>query len=117
MNDFAINWYPGAKQELLKNMPDRIVYQIASMTLDMSFPTIPMGKTGNLRKTSKSAGVRGSNGNYYIGSYTNYAKYVWVMPESTHWSTPGTNGEWYKKYWKKHGKSIVKMAIERSKTK
>lgn len=120
MAEVTVKWNPGAKNKLLKEVPDRIMYEVASMTLDMAYTTIPLSNkigAGNLRKTSKSAGVRGSDGNYYIGSYTNYAKYVWEKPDSTKWSTPGTNAEWYKRYWQKHGKSILKNAIERNKLK
>ena len=117
MEDIIVKWKPGVKEKITNETPDRIMYEIASMTLDMSFTGIPLGKTGNLRKTSKAAGVRGQNGNYYIGSYTNYAKYVWDMPESTNWTTPGTNSQWYKRYWQKHGKSISKNVIERNKLK
>lgn len=117
MGEVMVKWNPGAKDKLIKDVPDKTMYLIASMTLDMSYPTIPMGATGHLRGTSKSAGVRGSNANYYIGSYTDYAKYVWNMPDNTKWTTPGTNAEWYKRYWQKNGKTIVTTAIERNKLK
>lgn len=117
MDDIKVVWKPKAKELILEEFPDKIVYTIASMTLDMSYTTIPLGETGNLRKTSKSAGVRGSNKDYYIGSYTNYAKFVWLMPESTNWTTPGTDSQWYKRYWEKHKTMIVKNALERNKLK
>lgn len=117
MASIKVIWKPGAYEKITNEMPDKVVYTVASMTLDMSYPTIPLGKTANLRKTSKAAGVRGSNKEYYIGSYTNYAKYVWVMPDSTNWSTPGTNGQWYKRYFEKHYNTILKNALERNKIK
>ena len=119
--DVIVKWSPGAQDKLINQYPDKIVYQIASMTLDMSYTTIPLSNRkgrGKLRQTSKAAGVRGSNKDYYIGSYTNYAKYVWVMPdESTHWSTPGTHSKWYKRYWEQTGKNIINTVVERNKLK
>ena len=53
-----------------------------------------------------------------VQDYTDYAKYVWQMPnESTNWSTPGTASEWYKRYWNKSGKSVVNTVLERNKLK
>lgn len=117
MEQVKIVWKPGAKEKILDEFPDKVVYTIASMTLDMAYTMIPMGKTGNLRKTSKSAGVRGSNKDYYIGSYTNYAKFVWLMPESAKWTTPGTDSKWYERYWNKNKSMIIKNALERNKLK
>lgn len=119
--EVVIKWSPGAQEKLLNQYPDKIMYQVASMVLDLSYTTIPLSNRkgrGKLRQTSKAAGVRGSDKEYYIGSYTDYAKYVWVMPnESTHWSTPGTNSEWYKRYWNKSGQSIISTVLERNKLK
>jgi len=114
-----VRWFPGKKQALLK-APDKVVYAVASITLDKAYPTIPMSigyGSGTLRRSSKTAGVRGSNGNYYIGSYTKYAKAVYNMKDSTNWSTPGTHGLWYKRTFDKYGKSILSTAIERGKIK
>lgn len=113
------SWYPGAQQKL-KGQPDKVMYAIASITLDMAYPTIPLSNqvgAGKLRQTSKSAGVRGSNNNYHIGSYTDYAKYVYNRPDSTNWTTPGTNPEWYKRMWKKKGNSILDNAVGRNQLK
>jgi len=120
-DDIVVKWSPGAQNKLLNVYPDTIVYQVARMTLDMSYTTIPLSNrknAGQLRRTSMAAGVRGSNKNYYIGSYTDYAKYVWKMPnESTNWSTPGTNSQWYLRYWNKSGKSVINTVLERNKLK
>ena len=105
------NWTPGAQKKIL-NAGNVITYAIARQTLDITFPHIPK-LTGKMRKTSMAAGVRGQNGNYYIGSYTNYAKYVWVKPKSTNWSEPNTFGKWYEEIWKKQGKSIVDSCVGR----
>lgn len=105
------NWTPGAQKKVL-NAGNVITYATARQTLDITFPHIPK-LTGKMRKTSMAAGVRGQNGNYYIGSYTNYAKYVWVKPKSTNWSEPNTFGKWYEEIWKKQGKSIVDSCVGR----
>ena len=112
-------WNLKAKKELL-GAPNKITYAVAAQTLDLSFIHIPLSKRkgrGKLRQTSKSAGVRGTDGNYYIGSYTSYASRVWKMPSSTNWSEPGTNNKWYERTWKKYGKSIQQNVVERYKLK
>lgn len=112
-------WYGGKKKELL-DLPNKVMYSVARQTLDLTYPHIPLAtyvNAGKLRQSSISAGVRGDNGNYYIGSYTDYAKYVWKMGAGTNWSTPGTYGKWYEEVWKKQGKQITTQAIERNKLK
>lgn len=116
----SVKWYPGKKKQLLE-APNEVMYEVANRVLELSYTKIPLAtdyiNAGKLRQSSKSAGVRGENGKYYIGSYTNYAKYVWKMGTGTHWSTPGTTGKWYAKVWKTQGKQIVDSAIERNKLK
>ena len=115
MADVKVNWYPGKKKEVL-DVSDKIMYSIARQTLERTFPHIPMSRRKgvvHMRQTSMSAGVRGSDGNYYIGSYTDYAKYVWIKPKSTNWSEPNTFGKWYEEIWKKQGKSIVDSCVGR----
>lgn len=92
-------------------MPDNVMYTIARITLDTTYQHIPLSNNknaGKLRQTSMDAGVRGSNGDYYIGSYTDYAKYVWDMGDGTKWSTPGTFGNGMRKYL---SEIIVKLLI------
>lgn len=109
-------WNPKV-QNGLKKMPDDILFEIASQTLDMSYPMIPMsnikGHAGTLRRSSKAGGVRGGHGDYYIGSYTKYAKHVWNM-ENVNWTTPGTNNKWYARTLKKHSSTIINNAIYKS---
>lgn len=105
------SWNPGAQKKILNN-GNLITYAVARQTLDKTLPFIPL-KTGTMRKTSINAGVRGSNGDYYIGSYTKYAKNVWIMPKNTHWSEPGTRGKWYEYVWKTQGKNIVANCVGR----
>lgn len=102
----------------LKRIPDDILYTIAKETLDYSQPIIPMSKmknhAGTLRRATSSGGVKGGNGDYYIGSYTNYAKYVWKMPSSTNWTTPGTNNKWFARALEEHQATIIDNAINKA---
>lgn len=101
-------------QKNLDQRSDKIIYDIAKETLAQSKKTIPM-RTGNMRRSSITSGVKGSNSDYYIGSFTSYAKYVWKFPDDTHWTTPGTNNKWYYRIWKTRGEHITKNIVERNK--
>lgn len=114
-SEIVAKWYPHKKEKVL-NVSDKIMYTIARQTLDRTLPHIPF-KSGNMRRTSMSAGVRGSNGDYFVGSYTNYAKYVWVMPKKTKWSEPNTFGKWYKEVYMKQYKNIESIAIKENELK
>lgn len=109
-------WNPRV-QNGLKKIPDDILFEIAKETLDRSYDSIPMsnlkGHAGTLRRSSMSGGVRGGHGDYYIGSYTDYAKYVWNM-ENVHWTTPGTNNKWFARTLKKYGATIINNSINKS---
>lgn len=102
----------------LKRIPDAVLYTIAKETLDYSQPITPMSKmknhAGTLRRETASGGVKGGNGDYYIGSYTNYAKYVWKMPSSTNWTTPNTNNKWFARALKEHQATIIDNAINKA---
>lgn len=102
----------------LKRIPDDILYTIANETLGFSENIIPMSKiknhAGTLRRETASGGVKGGNGDYYIGSYTNYAKYVWKMPSSTNWTTPNTNNKWFVRALKEHQATIIDNAINKA---
>lgn len=108
-------WNPKV-QNGLKKIPDDILYEIAKQTLDLSDTMIPMSNikdhAGTLRKATASGGVRGGNGDYYIGSYTKYAKHVWNM-ENVNWTTPGTNNKWFARTLKKHSSTIINNAINK----
>lgn len=101
-------------RENMTQREDRMMFAIASDTLRESETTIPKD-TGKMRKSSITAGVKGSNKDYYIGSYTSYATYVWNFPDNTHWTTPGTNNRWFERVWKEKGTKITKNAVERNK--
>ena len=102
--------------ERIENLPDKIVYKIARKTLDYSNTVIPMSRglktSGQLRRQTMAYGVRGSNGDYYIGSPTSYANRVWnYNDKTTNWTTPGTHSKWFLYALKTHQKSIVENSI------
>ena len=94
----------------IQELPDVVVFEIARKTLDLSFEKIPK-KSGKMRASSMNGGVRGQNGDYYIGSYTDYANRVWSLPEDSNWSEPGTNNKWFERTLKEKTKIIVDEAI------
>ena len=105
-------WLPGMENKILKQIPDRIIFSLARTTLDLSFPIMPE-LTGKMKSTSLAKGVQGGDGVYRIGSYTDYASYVYVMPQSTHWTTPGTQAHWFHHTLEKYGNIILQEAVER----
>lgn len=108
-----------ATEKALLGLPNDIMYKVARITLDMSMAKVPMSRgkntSGTLRRSTSLYGVRGSNGDYSIGSATSYAKYVYNMPETTHWTTPGTNSKWFHRTFKVHQATIIKSAIDQTK--
>lgn len=104
-------------QNGLKHISNDTMYAIARQTLDRSVPLIPMSNLvnhkGTLRRSSVGGGVRGGNGDYYIGSYTNYASSVWRMT-NVNWTTPGTNNQWFARTLKQYGNTIIDSAINKS---
>ena len=100
----------------LHRIPDGTLYTIAKETLEMTISKeyIPW-RTGDMMFSSVGNGVRGSNGDYYIGSFTNYASYVWVMPQnSTNWTNPNSKSKWYAYTLKNHQKTIIDNAINKT---
>ena len=96
----------------LQLISDKGVYMIARETLDRSETKIPKD-TGRMRTSTMSGGVKGSSGNWYIGSYTDYASSDWKMPDSTNWSEPNTNNQWFIRTLNEQGASIVDTALSK----
>ena len=108
-----LEWLPGAEEKVSHEVPDKIIYEIAETTLNLSFPVMPEN-TGKMKRSCLAKGVQGSDMNYKIGSYTDYAAYVYVMPDKTNWTTPGTEAYWFRRTWQKYGQSILQEACERN---
>lgn len=96
----------------LKKLPDDMLYAIAKQVLDMSYTTIPKD-THKMAISTQAGGVRRGNGEMTIGSYTDYATYVWNM-NNVNWTTPGTNNKWFTRTLKKHGAVILHNAVNRA---
>ena len=100
----------------LEKMPDIIIYAVARQTLDrVGSSKITPYKTGKMEMTMFSSGVRGSNGDYSIGNFTNYASYVYAMPQSVNWTNPLSKAQWFKTFWKSQGKSVLENVVARYK--
>lgn len=89
---------------------DRIIYYLARYTLAYSINIIPY-RTGKMRRTTTGAGVQGSNKEYRIGSYTDYASKVWQYPDNTRWTTPGTTNRWFERTYNKNRDTFLENAI------
>ena len=100
----------------IENLPDKVLYKMARKTLDYSNRHIPMSQglktSGQLRRQSMAYGVKGTTGDYYIGSPTSYANIVWNLPDkTTNWTTQDTHSKWFLYTLKTYKKSIVDSAI------
>ena len=112
-----VEFVPDKRTEnVLNNVADKVSYAVARMTLDYTMQHIPLSRgkstSGQLRRSTSAYGVRGSNGNYSIGSVTSYASYVYVM-QNVHWTTPGTYGKWFHTIYKEKGNLMLKDALNR----
>lgn len=106
-------------EQKLERIPDDVLFAVARQTLDLSIPIIPLSvghpTSGSLRRTSAQGGVRSCDGGYYIGSFTDYASYVWMMDdETTNWTTSGTHSQWYARTLKEKGKVILENAVNQA---
>lgn len=104
----------------IEDLPDKVLYKMARKTLDYSYTIIPLSRgkktSGQLRRDTMVYGVRGSKGDYYIGSPTRYANYVWHLPEKgTNWTTDSTTSKWFNVALKRYEKVIVDSSIEQAK--
>lgn len=99
----------------LNRLPDEILYTIAKEVLDMtdSLEYFPKD-SGDLERSSMAAGVRGESGEYYIGSFVDYASHVWNMSQTdTQWTNPKSKSKWYAYTLKTHGQLILDTAVNR----
>ena len=100
----------------IETLPSKILYSMASATLSTAMPTIPRD-TGKLRQETSAYGVKQHDKeDFSISSKNcNYAKYVVKMPDNTHWTTPGTHGQWWYRTIKRMDKIILSNAVNQNK--
>ena len=106
-------------QNGLRIIPDKVLYKMARITLDMSYVHIPMSKipnhSGTLRRSTMNNAVRGSKGDYYLTSNINYAQRVWNFNDNTtNWTTPNTHSKWFEWTLKEYQKVIEDKSINQA---
>ena len=116
--DAKMNVNPSLKSDL-ERFNDKVIYNCAYKTLNQSIPIIPLSNevnTEKLRLSSIAYGVKGSKGDYKIGSPTSYASRVWKLSDTrTHWTTGGTHSKWFERVWKEKQQLILQSAISEAK--
>lgn len=114
MKVYATFKWEKANKRKIEDMPDKTVYAIARMTLDkVGSMQITPYKTGKMERTMYSAGVQKNEYGYYIGDFTDYASYVFNMPQRTNWTRGTSRAHWFKDLWNKQGESITNECIAR----
>lgn len=118
--DYKIKWNEKAKKGL-ETIPQEILFSVAKQTLDFSIPIIPMSNEVNHSGTLRRSSGRGESGVHvlkngcFIGSFTDYASYVWNMnDDTTNWTTPNTHSQWFARTLKEKEKIILDNAINQS---
>lgn len=98
----------------LKNMPDIVMYATARQFLDrVGSSKVTPYKSGKMEGTMFSNGVKGSNKEYQIGNYTDYAGYVYAYPQNVNWTNPMSKAQWFETFWKSQGKSVLENVVAR----
>lgn len=97
----------------LELVGDKGMYMIARETLDRNNSSeITPWKTGKMSRSAMSGGVKGSNGHYYIGNYTDYASSVWKMT-NVNWTNPKSENQWFMRTLQRNQVSIVDTALKK----
>lgn len=108
--------YNKTTMNLLKTVPDKVVYEVARQTLDrVGSMKITPYRTGRMERTMFSKGVTKSGNVYTIGNYTNYAQYVYNKPQKTNWTNPKSKAKWFDWFWKNQGKNVFESTVSRYK--
>lgn len=100
----------------INSYKELVIYGIARNTLDYTlannrFPYL----SGELQRSAVAEGVRQeSKYTFYLGAEgTDYAEYVWQMPqETTNWTNPDTYSQWYIRTFKDKKEIITRNAID-----
>lgn len=97
----------------LELVGDKGMYMIARETLDRNNSSeITPWNTGKMSRSAMSGGVKGSNGHYYIGNYTDYASSVWKMT-NVNWTNPKSENQWFMRTLQRNQVSIVDTALRK----
>lgn len=97
----------------LELVGDKGMYMIARETLDRNNSSeITPWNTGKMARSAMSGGVKGSNGHYYIGNYTDYASSVWKMT-NVNWTNPKSENQWFMRTLQRNQVSIVDNALKK----
>ena len=116
MNNAVVVHINDKTMKELEKLPDKEVYAVARQFLDrVGSSKVTPYKTGKMEMSMFSSGVKGTNKNYYIGNFTNYAGYVYAFPQSVNWNNPLSKAQWFENYWKSNGKSIFENVVARYK--
>lgn len=109
----TFEWNKVVKKQI-EQMPDRLMYAIARTTLDdVGAMQVTPWKTGRTEQSMFSKGVQKDTDGYYIGNFTDYASYVYKMPQSTNWTRKSTKAQWFENVWKQKGEAITNESIAR----
>lgn len=111
----TFEWDKTIKKKI-EQMPDRMMYAIARTTLDNvgSMQVTPY-LSGRTEQSMFSEGVQKDAEGYYIGNFTDYASYVYKMPQSTNWTRPSSKAQWFETVWQQKGEAITNEQIARYK--
>lgn len=109
-----VTYYPNeTTQRNLKKLPKEILRDFARSILNDSSNIVPY-KTGNMWRRTMQAGVKEDSEGVYITSPVWYANYVWNMGTGTHWTTPGSKGQWFQVAMDIYGDTELSMAVARN---
>lgn len=99
----------------LQRFADLVVYESARETLALTGGNFPR-LTGDLERGAYAMGVVDlGHMTYGLGSDVDYAKYVWEMPPSTHWTNPNTIAQWYYYIFRIRRDNIINQAVTAAK--
>lgn len=122
--DASFNWNNKTKKAL-QNAPEKTIRLIARQTLDFTVDSkfvpssegapyrIPANhRSGELERSTSGGGVKGDYATgIYIGSFTDYAQYVYGR-QGVHWTRGSTKPKWFEYTWEKYGKGILANACK-----
>ena len=112
--EISINWVKPIPKEQINKFEDRVVYNTAKFTREMtsSSNAYPY-RTGALRRSESTNPIAGGNKTYSLTGGVDYAKYVWKMT-NVNWTNASTKPQWYYNEFRSTGAVIVAGAVVRS---